>query len=97
MAEETTMTPETTPTQEPTTAPEWAPTPEWTPTPEANPEEQIIAQVIQLIAGLSAESQRQLMGFLSQEFNTIVSEEEAEKKASPEEQERKAEAMSEMF
>jgi hypothetical protein len=31
------------------------------PTPEANPEEDAIAQVIQMIAGLSPEAQRQLM------------------------------------
>lgn len=91
MAEETTMTPEATPT------PEAAPMEEWTPTPEANPEEQVIAQVIQLIAGLSAESQRQLMWFLWQEFSNVMSQEEAEVSASPQEQERKAEAMSEMF
>lgn len=64
---------------------------------ETNPEEQAIAQVIQIIATLSPESQRQLMGFLNKEFTNVVSEEEAERKASPEEQERKAEAMSEMF
>jgi uncharacterized phage protein gp47/JayE len=89
MAEETTMTPDQQPMQQPAEAP--------TQETQANPEEQVIAQVIQLIAGLSAESQRQLMGFLNKEFTNVVSEEEAERKASPEEQERKAEAMSEMF
>lgn len=64
---------------------------------ETNPEEQAIAQVIQIIATLSPESQRQLMGFLNQEFSAVVSEEQEEMKQSPEEQQRKADVMSEAF
>lgn len=62
-----------------------------------NPEEQVIAQIIQLIASLSGESQRQLMGFLGEEFGKVVDQEVSEVKASPEEQQRKADVMSEAF
>lgn len=67
------------------------------PTPEANPEEDAIAQVIQMIAGLSPEAQRQLMWFLNEQFTAVVSEEQEEIKNSPEEQARKADTMSEAF
>ena len=65
--------------------------------PEANQEEQMIAEVIQVIAGLSAESQRQLMWFLNEEFATIMEEEAQEINNAPEEQSRKADVMSEAF
>lgn len=65
--------------------------------PEANQEEQMIAEVIQVIAGLSAESQRQLMWFLNEEFATIMEEEAQEINNAPEEQARKADVMSEAF
>lgn len=78
-------------------APEQQAQQETAPEATANPEEEVIAQVIQLIAGLSAESQRQLMGFLNQEFAGVMDEEQAEVAASPEEQNRKADVMSEAF
>ena len=80
-------------------APVWDQAPmEWAPVEgDVNQEEQIIAQIIQLIAGLSAESQRQLMGFLGEQFSSVVSQEEQAHTASPEEQNRKAEVMSEAF
>lgn len=89
MVEETTMTPEVDETMsaEPTTEQ----------TMEVNPEEEAIAQVIQIIASLSAESQRQLMGFLTEQFSTVMNEEQAQAAASPEEQARKADVMSEAF
>lgn len=76
---------------------EWAPMQEWAPTEEGGQEEQIISQVIQLIAGLSADAQRQLMWFLNEQFTEVVSEEQEEIKQSPEEQQRKADVMSEAF
>ena len=90
MTDETTMAPEA-------MAPEQAPVQEWVPTPQANPEEEVIGQIIQMISGLWAESQRQLMWFLQQEFSNIIWEEKKEKDESPAEQDRKAEEMSEMF
>ena len=68
---------------------------EWTET-VAN-EDAIISQVVELISSLSVEGQRALMDFLAQEFSTVLDEEEWAKAASPEEQDRKAAAMWEMF
>jgi hypothetical protein len=65
--------------------------------PQANPEEEAIGQIIQMIGALWAESQRQLMWFLQQEFANVVGEEKEATKASPQEQERKADVMSEAF
>ena len=62
-----------------------------------NWEDEIISQIIQMIAGLSAESQRQLMGFLNEQFSGVIQEEEQEYNSSPEELERKADVMSEAF
>ncbi len=63
----------------------------------ANPEEAVIAQIIEMIAQLSAEAQRELMWFLNQQFQEVSTQEAEAIKESPEEQERKAAEMSEMF
>lgn len=60
-------------------------------------EEETIAQVIQLIAGLSAESQQQLMWFLTEQFSATMDESLQEYESSPEEINRKADVMSDAF
>ena len=73
-------------------------TPETNEAPAApNKDEETIAQIIELIASLEAKPQRELMWFLSQEFNSTINKEQDDKKSSPEEQERKAATMSEAF
>ena len=71
------------------------PVEETTATEETNPEMATMEQIVELIAGLSPEGQRQLMSFLNQELGSVVAEEEEEFRNSPEEQERKAAVMSE--
>ena len=60
-------------------------------------EEETIAQVIQLIAGLSAEAQQQLMWFLTEQFSATMDESLQEYESSPEEISRKADVMSDAF
>lgn len=57
-------------------------------------EQAVINQIVDMIASLSAEAQRALMTFLNQELWSVVSEEEEEYRNSPEEQQRRADVMS---